>query len=246
MANYTGDVVSGLFGIVGKGMDYAFNSNLTWQQNAFNREMWDLNNTYNSPANQMKRFEEAGLNPSLLYGQISSGNAPHAPVKSAPQAPEVSEDMRLLGQAFNIEGLRTTIAQRKKAEEEARIAKAQADDAESQNRFFKDLGWDYKLVNGQLVKKSEGDEWTVSDTPGLIAQGRLLQALENNYRTNSLLAPRASLIGSQTLLNQYRRQYLAPQIQMTRYAAKYFPASFWIGNAKQGVQTLGSFLPLFY
>lgn len=245
-ASYTGDIVSGLFGLVGQGMNFAFNDALTSKQNAFNYEMWDLNNRYNTPLRQMQRYEEAGLNPSLMYGQVSSGNASHAPVQNAPPAPDVSEDMRLLGQAFNIEGLKTTIANRKRAEAEARSAQAAADDAESQNRFFRDLGWDYKLVNGQLVKKSTGDDFTVRDTAGMIAQGRLLQALENNYRTNSLLVPRANLIGSQTLLNQYRRQYLVPQIQMSKYAAKYYPWTFWIGNAKQGVQTLGNFLPLFY
>lgn len=31
-------------------------------------------NEYNTPANQMKRFQEAGLNPNLVYGQGSPGN----------------------------------------------------------------------------------------------------------------------------------------------------------------------------
>jgi len=31
-------------------------------------------NKYNSPANQMSRFQEAGLNPNLIYGQGSPGN----------------------------------------------------------------------------------------------------------------------------------------------------------------------------
>jgi len=58
---------------------------------AFSREMyertksdniafWNMQNEYNSPANQMKRFQEAGLNPHLIYGQGNSGNS--SPVAS--------------------------------------------------------------------------------------------------------------------------------------------------------------------
>lgn len=42
-------------------------------------EMWHMQNEYNSPAEQMKRFGAAGLNPHLIYGQGSSGNASGTP-----------------------------------------------------------------------------------------------------------------------------------------------------------------------
>jgi len=38
-------------------------------------KFWEMQNEYNSPAAQMKRFQEAGLNPNLIYGQGNSGNA---------------------------------------------------------------------------------------------------------------------------------------------------------------------------
>lgn len=34
---------------------------------------WAMQNEYNSPANQMKRFQAAGLNPNLIYGQSNEG-----------------------------------------------------------------------------------------------------------------------------------------------------------------------------
>lgn len=46
-------------------------------------EMWNLQNAYNSPQEQMKRFKEAGLNPNLIYGQGSSGNATTMPKYNA-------------------------------------------------------------------------------------------------------------------------------------------------------------------
>nr|QJB21633.1 MAG: DNA pilot protein [Microvirus sp.] len=41
-------------------------------------DMWNRANQYNTPASQMDRFRQAGLNPNLIYGQGSSGNSPNA------------------------------------------------------------------------------------------------------------------------------------------------------------------------
>lgn len=46
--------------------------------------MWHMQNEYNSPAEQMKRFGAAGLNPHLIYGQGSAGNANSTPQYQAP------------------------------------------------------------------------------------------------------------------------------------------------------------------
>ena len=42
---------------------------------AFQEKMWNMQNEYNKPINQMARFKEAGLNPNLIYGQGNAGNA---------------------------------------------------------------------------------------------------------------------------------------------------------------------------
>lgn len=49
-------------------------ANLALSQNEFsqNKQMWELQNFYNSPESQMMRLKGAGLNPNLVYG---SGNA---------------------------------------------------------------------------------------------------------------------------------------------------------------------------
>lgn len=46
---------------------------------------WAMQNAYNHPSAQMQRFEQANLNPNLMYGQASSGNA-SAPRASSPQS----------------------------------------------------------------------------------------------------------------------------------------------------------------
>lgn len=42
-------------------------------------QMWNEQNLYNSPAAQMARFKAGGLNPNLIYGQGSAGNASAPP-----------------------------------------------------------------------------------------------------------------------------------------------------------------------
>lgn len=48
----------------------------TWnRQNDYNLDMWNRQNQYNSPAAQMARYKEAGLNPALIYGQSNTGGS---------------------------------------------------------------------------------------------------------------------------------------------------------------------------
>lgn len=49
------------------------------------KEMWELQNQYNSPSAQMSRFAAAGLNPKLIYGQGNAGNASSHPQYNAPK-----------------------------------------------------------------------------------------------------------------------------------------------------------------
>jgi len=52
-----------------------FSERMYQRQFQDNLTFWRMQNEYNSPAQQMARFKEAGLNPNLIYGQGNSGNA---------------------------------------------------------------------------------------------------------------------------------------------------------------------------
>lgn len=59
---------------------------------AYNERMWNMQNEYNSPVQQMARLREAGINPATSFGQIASGaisKSPpytrHNPVARPPQ-----------------------------------------------------------------------------------------------------------------------------------------------------------------
>lgn len=45
------------------------------KQKADNLAFWNLQNQYNSPAAQMQRFRDAGLNPNLIYGQQNTAGS---------------------------------------------------------------------------------------------------------------------------------------------------------------------------
>lgn len=57
----------------------AYNFLQKQQEQAFTLDMWNLVNQYNSPASQMQRFLDAGLNPNLIYSQQSTASQPGTP-----------------------------------------------------------------------------------------------------------------------------------------------------------------------
>lgn len=85
-----------------------------------NIRFWQMQNEYNTPANQMKRLQEAGLNPNLIYGSGSANTGVAgsiAPSKPAPynvKNPVPLQSMLLGSQIDNIQA----DTERKKAETE--------------------------------------------------------------------------------------------------------------------------------
>lgn len=65
---------------------------LAWQRNL---EMYNKNNEYNSPTAQMQRFEQAGLNKNLIYGQGTAGNTSSSPTAQGVsyQAPKMERNV---------------------------------------------------------------------------------------------------------------------------------------------------------
>jgi len=79
-------VITGGSAILGSGINSLSQGNLNkrnrrWSEQMYNKQyndnlaFWAMQNEYNSPQAQMRRFQAAGLNPNLIYGQGNSGNA---------------------------------------------------------------------------------------------------------------------------------------------------------------------------
>lgn len=79
--NAASSAIGGVIGLAGAALQHKYNKDLAQFQYDKNLEMWEKQNTYNSPIEQRKRLEEAGLNPALMYGNgsVSTGNASQMP-----------------------------------------------------------------------------------------------------------------------------------------------------------------------
>ena len=241
-AGIAGAATSGAFGLAGAGINYAQNVRLQKMQNDFNLEMWNKNNEYNSPQAQMQRFKDAGLNPNLIYSQGSAGLSSSPPVKNAPEGVDWSKSMQKLSEAFNIENLRTLVANRKKAEADADNAKTNATRNHRILNAERNFGmnWEYDYKSGKYIPRNL-DEVNVID-PSAYYANRLL---ENNFNHSFLMPYRAALL-------EHQKQYLVPQTalaeyqsKMAKYQSEYYPYSFWIGTGAKAAQGLGDLVGIF-
>ena len=75
-AEWITDAVGSVAGSVINGV---FNNDAIDKTNEANRDLWREQAAYNTPKNQMLRYQAAGLNPNLVYSQGNPGNMASAP-----------------------------------------------------------------------------------------------------------------------------------------------------------------------
>ncbi|AXQ66149.1 MAG: DNA pilot protein [Microviridae sp.] len=111
-------------------------------QNAYNTNMWHMTNEYNSPKNQMRLLKEAGLNPNLIYGQMSDIGA--SPMQTGSGAAPGFAHMSNVMESANP----LTMAQ-------ARLANAQADKLDIETtREYTFSKFDEQLLSGRVEYQS--------------------------------------------------------------------------------------------
>lgn len=74
-----GSGISALGSMIGSGISAAGSRSAANAAADRAYSLWKTQAEYNTPANQVKRYLEAGLNPNLIYGQVSSGNMSTTP-----------------------------------------------------------------------------------------------------------------------------------------------------------------------
>lgn len=251
-----GDAVGGVFGLIGQAINYSANKKLQEQQNQFNLDMWNKQNEYNSPKAQMQRFQEAGLNPNLIYGQGTSGNAQSAPVQQVQKFPDISREMAELGQAFNIVGLKKDVADMHVKEEKATQEAIKTQNQLNELNAKAILGstsathsWQYNPETGRWIyvaNPSEDDAVTVTrrlplrlrwkrDVIGRDAKNWEIQKLkEGMYRLNMPIRIRAALA--------------APEIKYRGFEATDWrhKTSWWLQQVGKGTQAINQLVGAFY
>lgn len=174
------------------------------EQNAFNERMYNQMQQYNTPAAQMQRYQEAGINPYIAAGNVQSGNAQSAlqsaqplPAHSA-QVQPVNAFQDTFSQIGNVisqyaqNDLALSQAQKNRAEsnwiDRLNGAKLNKMSAETNNLYQQGslLGLDYKLKHdtlGNYIKLSDlsvlNAEKTNEQLDVITQSARLENALKN-------------------------------------------------------------------
>jgi hypothetical protein len=105
---------------------------------------WNRQNMYNAPDVQMKRFKDAGLNPHLIYGQMTTAQPIKTPEAKAPNyvAPQVDpEGLNVLGKQYALETQRLQLENMQK---QGALIEAQTMKTNSET--------DWKNVNTKFAK----------------------------------------------------------------------------------------------
>lgn len=141
-----------------------YNLELYERQRADALADWERNNAYNSPAQQMQRFKEAGLNPNLIYGQMQNAQPIRSVDAKAPDfvAPRIdtSQIGDLVSNYYNIKQQDLAIKQQQKALE---MANEQIKSQQMKNNY--DSSFTYSTEVGQIKKQQlqENVDKTIED-----------------------------------------------------------------------------------
>lgn len=96
------------------------------EQFEHDKQMWNLNNEYNSPIQQKNRLLDAGYNPLMMNGSVSTGNS-NSPVK-APDVPNLTAPQ------VDTQGVVNSIMTSKQMEINKQQADTQEKRADTQNK----------------------------------------------------------------------------------------------------------------
>lgn len=185
--DWTDDTYSAVWSLAQQAMQNDWNTQQAELAFERQKQMIDQQNEYNSPINQMARYQAAGLNPLAIYGQISSGQqssaAQYAPqqsvgadVKFTRTQQKHENEMNLIYGMANMLKTFTDVAARvegvKNQDLQNQILQSQVPFEMSKASWMQDL-----LVGHQM--DSEGNLTPISETP-------------NGRRITNLLFPQAA------------------------------------------------------
>ena len=129
--------ISGIFNMFSSLANNSFNAaeaakNRRWQEQMYDKQyqdnvnLWQMQQEYNSPENQVARLKAAGINPSLALSNISTGSA-----SSAPAAAQAGSGAQATGTPAHFAGLTEGVLNLLKSKDERNLLKEQANSLRS-------------------------------------------------------------------------------------------------------------------
>jgi hypothetical protein len=168
---------------------------------------WNRQNQYNSPEAQMTRFKEAGLNPHLIYGQMTTAQPIKTPEAKAPNyvAPQANpDDFNILGRQYALE---TQRLQAENMKYQGDLIKAQILKNESETNwkniyssFFKDTE-PYRAEGLNISNLLKGSQYRQSE-----------ERITSIQKERQLIAPKVQNLIAGTQLSQQKKAVSAQQI----------------------------------
>ena len=122
--------ISALGGLLSSSATNSANASMDAATREWQEKMWNKNNLYNTPLNQRKRLEEAGINPALAFANGNIGVASSAPnaVNHTPV------DYSALGSGLSSAGAMVLQASQIKAQND--LTRSQAEAQKLQNQYI--------------------------------------------------------------------------------------------------------------
>lgn len=105
---------------------------MSYQQNL---DFWNRQNAYNTPAAQMQRFKDAGLNPHLIYSQSNMAGPIASPAQPVPEYKEPDRAGLMLDYLQRYQDLKTSNAQEQLIQAQKDYAVQQAESSRIGNRL---------------------------------------------------------------------------------------------------------------
>lgn len=103
-------IASSSLPIIGDVLNYQLQKRQNQKAYEQNMEMWNKQNLYNNPTQQMERLKAAGLNPNLVYGNGATTTAGQGPTK-LPAQPNINTGLDALSKLGQYQNIQLTKAQ---------------------------------------------------------------------------------------------------------------------------------------
>lgn len=180
-------------------------------QNRFNLEQWNKSNEYNTPANQRKRLEDAGINPALALSNITPGITQAVTSASGEGALRAENALGSLGQ-----GIASSGAQIAAMAQQQQLVDLQAQQVEAQiaktNAETEAIKEDTKTLGARNEADLENKKAQTSNLLFDLAKKEKVLPVEMKKLQSEALAAanQADYIQVQTLMAEFERTHMQP------------------------------------
>lgn len=175
-------------------------------QNQWNLDQWNRENEYNSPVAQMARYQEAGLNPNLIYGQQNlSAGSPQAANARVESGHIVSKrEQRMQAKLATVTGAINTVLSMFGTFQDVRLRQEQIDKVKADTQLTlanAGLTDDRRTQMAYEIQQSMADtfmkqfNWKKQGERYNLETAKTRQAIENMRKQGRLMGEKLSLYG---------------------------------------------------